>query len=155
MDIITALVLVALITLAIKAANKFLPFSVCAFCAGVSGAWVFLSFAVLTGIAPAASYLPVITLLMGGTVVGIAYQAEKKFGWQGEKSFWLKFAIIVGGFYAGHIAAGGLNWITFTLELVALTTLVYLFFIRRSSGANSQIHSAKVAELEEQMKNCC
>ena len=79
MDIIIALVLVAGITLGVKAANKFLPFSVCAICAGVSGAWVLLSFAILTDLAQAAVYLSVITLLMGGTVVGIAYQAEKKF----------------------------------------------------------------------------
>lgn len=155
MDIIIALILVAALTMAIKIANKFLPFKICALCAGVSGAWVLLTLAILTGISPAESYLPVITLLMGGTVAGIAYQAERTFGWQGEKSFWLKFAIIVIGFYLAHIAAGALSWPVFVLEIAALTTLIYLFFVRRGAGAELKPHSQRVKELEEKMKNCC
>lgn len=154
MDIITALVLVVAITLVIKTANKFLPFSVCALCAGVSGAWVLLTFAILAGFARAEFYLDVITLLMGGTVVGIAYQAERTFGWQGEKSFWTRLAIIIIGFYLAHIAIGALGWTTFIIELVALAVLIYLFFIKKHYGAN-QPHSQKAAELEEEMKNCC
>ena len=141
-------------TLAIKAVNRFLPFQVCALCAGVSGAWVLLTLAILADFAPPKFYLDVITLLMGGTVVGIAYQAEKTFGWQGEKSFWARFAVIIVGFYLAHIAVGALSWTTFAIELVALAVLIYLFFIRKHDGA-SQPHSAKAAELEEQMKNCC
>src|SRR3989344_1296003 len=153
MDIIIALVLVAGITLGVKAANKFLPFSVCAICAGVSGAWVLLSFAILTDLAQAAVYLSVITLLMGGTVVGIAYQAEKKFGWQGEKSFWLRFAIIAVGFYAAHVAVGSLSWPVFVFELAVLSALAYLFFVRRDASAGP--HSPEAEKLEKELENCC
>ena len=154
MDIIIALILVAVITAGVKSVSRFLPFSVCALCAGVSGAWVLLSLAILTGAAPADLYLPVITLLMGGTVVGIAYQAEKKFGWRGEKAFWFRFAIIFVGFYAAHIAVGGFGWSVFTIELFVLATLAYLFFIRQD-GANLKSHSAKVEKLEKELENCC
>lgn len=155
MDIIIALILVAATTLGVKAVNRFSPFSVCAICVGVSGAWVFLTLAVLAGLAPEAFYLPVITLLMGGTVVGIAYQAERTFGWQGEKSFWLKFVIIVVGFYFAHIAVGALSWMTFAFELAALAVLAYLFFVRKQSSGVNVPDSVKVAELEKQMKDCC
>lgn len=155
MDIIIALILVVAVTFAVKTANKFLPFSVCAICAGVSGAWILLSFIILTGIAPAAFYLPVITLLMGGTVVGIAYQAEKTFSWQGEKSFWLRLAIIIVGFYFAHIAVGALSWPVFVFELILLVVLIYLFFARHNAGATPKQRSAKAMELEEQMKSCC
>ena len=153
MDIIIALVLVAGVTLGVKAANKFLPFSVCAICAGVSGAWVLLSFAILTDLAQAAVYLSVITLLMGGTVVGIAYQAEKKFGWQGEKSFWFRFAIIAVGFYAAHVAVGSLSWPAFVFELAVLSALAYLFFVRRDASAGP--HSLEAGKLEKELENCC
>lgn len=155
MDIIIALISVAAITLGVKFANRFFPFSVCAICAGVSGAWVLLTLAVLAGLAPEAFYLPVITLLMGGTVVGIAYQAERTFGWSGEKSFWLKFVIIVVGFYFAHIAVGALSWMTFALELAALAVLVYLFFVRRNAGAKNHPPSQKAEELEKALKDCC
>lgn len=156
MDIIIALVLVAGITLGVKAANKFLPFSVCAICAGVSGAWVLLSFAILTDLAQAAVYLSVITLLMGGTVVGIAYQAEKRFGWLGEKSFWFRFGIIAVGFYAAHAAVGSLSWPTFAVEIVFLAALVYVFFVRQNNGgADPKKHSVKAGKLEKELENCC
>ncbi|OGZ29451.1 MAG: hypothetical protein A2931_01560 [Candidatus Niyogibacteria bacterium RIFCSPLOWO2_01_FULL_45_48] len=154
MDIIIALILVAIITISVKAVSRFLPFSVCAICMGVSGAWVLLSLAILTGVVPSNLYLDVITLLMGGTVVGIAYQAEKKFGWRGEKAFWSKFAVIVAGFYAAHVAVGGLSWTVFAIELFVLVILAYLFFIRQD-GANLKSHSAKVEKLEKELENCC
>ncbi len=156
MDIIIALILLVAITLGVKVANKFLPFSICALCAGVSGAWILMTLAVLADFAPVDLYLPVITLLMGGTVAGIAYQAEKKFNWRGEKSFWFRFAVIVAGFYLAHIAIGALSWSTFVIEIVFLTMLVYVFFVRKNSGSeNLKKHSAKAEKLEDELKNCC
>ena len=154
MDIIIALILVAVTTTGVKAVSRFLPFSVCPLCVGVSVTWFLLTFMVLAGFAPADIYLDVITLLMGGTVVGIAYQAEKKFGWKGEKALWFKFAVIVVGFYLAHIAVGGLGWSVFTIELFVLATLAYLFFIRQD-GANLKSYSAKVEKLEKELENCC
>jgi len=154
MDIIIVLILLAVITLGVKAANKFLPFFVCALCAGVSGTWVLMTFAILVGLAPADLYLPVVTLLMGGTVAGIAYQAEKKFGWRGERAFWSKFSIIVAGFYAVHIAVGGLGWSVFTIELFILATLAYLFFVR-GGGTVGKKNSSNVEKLEKELENCC
>ena len=154
MDIIIALILVAVITAGVKSVSRFLPFSPCPLCIGVSGTWVLLSFAILAGFLPRDIYLDVITLLMGGTVVGVAYQAEKKFRWRGEKAFWSKFAVIVAGFYAAHVAVGGLSWTVFAIELFVLVILAYLFFIRQD-GANLKSHSAKVEKLEKELENCC
>src|SRR3989338_9757147 len=154
MDIIIALILVAVTTTGVKAVSCLLPFSVCPLCVGVSVTWFLLTFMVLAGFAPADIYLDVITLLMGGTVVGIAYQAEKKFGWKGEKALWSKFAVIVAGFYAAHVAVGGLSWTVFAIELFVLVILAYLFFIRQD-GANLKSHSAKVEKLEKELENCC
>ena len=153
MDIIIALILVAVITAGVKSVSRFLPFSPCPLCIGVSGTWVLLSFAILAGFLPRDIYLDVITLLMGGTVVGIAYQAEKKFGWQGEKSFWFRFAIIAVGFYAAHVAVGSLSWPVFVFELAVLSALAYLFFVRRDASAGP--HSPEAEKLEKELENCC
>ena len=153
MDIIIALILVAVITISVKAVSRFLQLSVCPLCVGVSGTWFLLTFMVLAGFASADIYLDVITLLMGGTVVGIAYQAEKKFGWQGEKALWFKSAIIIVGFYAAHVAVGGLSWTVFTIELFVLATLAYLFFVR--GGVVGKENSSNVEKLEKELENCC
>ncbi len=154
MDIIIALILVAGITLVIKAVSRFLHFSVCPICMGVSGSWFLLSFAVLAGFLPADIYLDVIMLLMGGTVVGIAYQAEKKFRWQSEKAFWFKFAIIIVGFYAAHIAVESLSWMTFVFELAVLAALAYLFFVRGVETVGKK-NSSNVEKLQKELENCC
>jgi len=138
--------------------NKILPFKVCPICAGVSLTWFWLTVGLLSGWLSVISYQLIVAILMGGTVVGIAYQGEKRFKWAEENIFRFKVPVVILGFILVYLALNNLSWVSFAVEAVILTALVYLFFIspQRKRGINIHERSPGVVEdLEEEMKNCC
>lgn len=129
--------------------RKFLPFHICAICAGTAGTWVWLLVGILMGLLSYVSYMPVVSILMGGSVVGIAYQGEKYLK-HGRSSLLWKAIFIPLGF--------GTVWSVtyFAFGSVILGVLVLLavagFFLDLPL---SRTDVARAERLEERMKDCC
>ena len=140
------------ITCAVWMVNKFFPFKVCPICAGVSGTWLWMLAASLLGYR---IDLVIVAMLLGGSVVGIAYQLEKKLpatgaGWR--TPLLLKTLFIPAGF----IAAYGIlarQWITFLAALIFLLLASFVFLFSTSGKPGSRKETIK--ELEKKMKDCC
>lgn len=153
------ILLIMVITGLVWALNKLLPFKLCPVCAGVSGTWTILTVAMLSGILFPTSYSLPTAILMGGTVVGIAYQGEKSLTWVRRYPVAWKLAVMVVGFPLVYGAVQYMSWITFGIELVALTGVMYLFFIRR--GISGTVHPAHpgeaqdVKKIEKGLEQCC
>ncbi|KKT83314.1 MAG: hypothetical protein UW81_C0021G0018 [Candidatus Giovannonibacteria bacterium GW2011_GWC2_44_9] len=119
---------------------------ICPICAAVAGTWLLLTALVLSGYLNPEIFLPLITLLMGGTVVGVAYQIGKR-----------KPVVISVGMLLAFWAVRILSFKVFILEIAVLAMLAYLLFVKRNGGDKPALpQDSKTRELlEEKMKNCC
>ncbi len=128
-------------------AGKVLPFPVCPICIGVAGTWLWMLAAQLAGFAPDPSML---AILLGGSVVGVAYQLEKHLPAGRSPLLWKTLFLPL-----GFMAAYGLavpHWGLLAMVVAALLLLTAVFFVpRRHAGKNS----AAVEKLERDMKKCC
>jgi hypothetical protein len=126
--------------------NRILPFTICPICAGVFLTWAWLVIAHFLGYQ---INLVVPALLMGGSVVGVAYQFEKKFSNSSAKAmlFW-KTLFIPAGFVAAYGVLEQL-WIVFLITTVFLFS-VSLLFVNKASSRNRIS-----GDLEKKMENCC
>lgn len=128
-------------------AGKLFGFRLCPICTGVSLTWVGLLAASVLGYQVA---LIVPAILMGGSVVGITYQLEKRsHASVGALLFW-KVLFIPSGFVAVYAVLSQL-WLVVALALafIVLASLVLL----RGEPAHAQKGAA--AELEKKMEQCC
>ncbi|MBI2552750.1 hypothetical protein HYW17_05630 [Candidatus Uhrbacteria bacterium] len=165
-----AILLILIITGVVWFLNKLLPFKLCPVCAGVSSTWITLSVLVLSGIIPTcpapsllwcgdSSFIIPISILMGGTVVGIAYQGEKSLHWVRRYPIAWKLAVMVVGFPLVYGAVQYMSWATLGVELVVLSGVVYVFFIRR--GIHGEPHAPhrsdaqNVQNIEKGLEQCC
>lgn len=151
--------------------NRFLKMKICPICVGVSGTWLWLIAAKFLGyeidiIVPA--------ILMGGSVVGIAYQVEKRLifaGVSASKLFLWKIGFIPTGFVAvygfisafiptqiGTLANRPLWWTVFGIAIAVLVVWA-LRFIKESRlpaiNSPETKNNKMVGELEKKMKDCC
>lgn len=119
-------------------ADKFLPFQICPICTGVAGTWIWLLIGYFIGyqINPT-----IIALLMGGSVVGVAYKIEL-----GKK---LKTLFIPAGFILVYSILIK-EWLIFFVSLVFL--LVILFLPKNGKKGSDK---EKIEELKKKMDNCC
>ena len=87
---------------------------------------------------------------MGGSVVGIAYQVEKRLPPNRSPLLW-KVLFIPAGFTAVY---GLLNfwWLFFSVIAAYLLIIVFVFWKR---PPKTDAISNDVKELEEKMKKCC
>lgn len=143
---------VSIITIAAVAwfANRFLPFTVCPMCAGVFTTWAWLVGAHIAGYEVA---MTVPAILMGGSVVGIAYQLEKKFGGPPSdgRMFW-KTLFATAGFIAAY-AVLEQSW-TVLLFAVAFMVVISLPFLSTKVVVAIKREEA-AAKIERDMKDCC
>ena len=128
-------------------ASRLLRIPLCPICTGVAGTWLWMLVARHFGIAVDASML---SILLGGSVVGIAYQLEKRLAGARSPLLWKTLFIP-----AGFAAAYGLAIAHWALLGAALAVLVLLtaYFLWPRAGATTP--SSAVQELESKMKNCC
>lgn len=133
--VISILVISALVWLA----NKILPFAVCPVCAGTFLTWVWLVGAHFLGYE---INLTIPALLMGGTVVGIAYQLEKKFA----KPLLLWKALFIP---AGFVSAYSI------LEQMWIVFLVAIMFMFLMSLALLPSRGESASGLEKKIEDCC
>ena len=128
-------------------ATKVLPFPVCPICVGVAGTWLWMLAARLAGFAFDASML---AILLGGSVVGIAYHVEKHLPRGRSPLLWKTLFLPI-----GFVAAYGLaipHWSVLAITAVVLLLLTAVFFLPRR---NPEHNSAAVEKLEREMKKCC
>lgn len=141
------IVSILVITVVIRLADRVLGWKICPICAGVSLTWIGMLIAREFGYSIDPSIL---AMLIGGSVVGIAYQMEKKLPANRSPLLW-KSLFITSGFVIsyGLVYAG---WAVVIGALVWTLLLTYAFFRRfRSSAASSK----KVEELKKKMEQCC
>lgn len=149
--IITTLISILLISVTVLVIRKLLPsFGVCPVCAGVAGTWLWMFAARYYGY-PAD--INIISLLMGGSVVGITYQLERKIR-PGKIMAW-KILFIPAGFMLSYNLIY-FSWLYLILSIVAILSLLFIFLVWPVSGSmDSKNNGRNVEGLEEKMKNCC
>lgn len=150
---ITAIILVTIITLIFVVLNKMLPFKICPICAGVSGSWLILTAGIVFGHWSGDYKLP-IAMLMGGTVVGIAFRGEAKFNWAQKGIYMWKAPVVIVGMPIAYWLLKNMSPIIFVVEATLLALLIYIFFIK-SLRSEARKDNRRVGELEEKMKGCC
>ncbi|KKW17247.1 hypothetical protein A3C86_01325 [Candidatus Kaiserbacteria bacterium RIFCSPHIGHO2_02_FULL_49_16] len=153
--VISILAITALVWLA----NRFLPFAVCPICAGVFLTWTGL---LITHFLGYQINLIVPALLMGGTVIGIAYQLapleawpltglKRKFRGSSDALLLWKALFIPAGFAAAYSALLQL-WSALILITVFLVLISTLFL---SSNSRTDSREESIEEIENKMKDCC
>jgi len=158
MPIVIATVSIFLIAGLVVFFSRFLPFKICPVCAGSFGTWLWMLIVRSLGY----SVDPIIlAILMGGSIVGIAYQIEKLPGFSRSSAaklrFW-KMLFVPLGFIAVYSAV--LSWWIMFVAMIILLVALTLVFARENHSASSSkepvSESRQITEgLEEKMKNCC
>lgn len=130
--------------------------AICPVCAGVAGTWFWIVVGMYFGVLQAESWKLIAAIAMGGSVVGIAYQAEKRLASRCSPMLW-KMLFIPTGFVLVYSV---LSWwwtgavVSFALCIVWLMSCVR---IRKAAGERHDFarDAAAVKMLEEKMKNNC
>ena len=125
----------------------------------VSGIWLLLMLGILMDLLNPESWKLVIAILMGGSVVGIAYQGEKVIKWAAQKPMLWKMLVLPPGFLAVYGAVQYMSFWTFGGAVIVLAATAYLFFIRRGvSGTPHTAHlndASNVQKIEKGLEQCC
>lgn len=156
---IWALASVLGITFLVWILNRFLPFKICPICAGVSLTWVAVTMGILQGVLSSSEYLIPLAFLMGGTVVGIAFQGERRFAWAGVSIWRWKVPVVVFGLGLTYWLFVEMSWTSLIMEGAILVFLVYLFFVqphlivRRTESMHE--NPEEVERLTKEMEQCC
>jgi hypothetical protein len=150
MIILIILTSIFLITGTAWLVKRYLSINICPICAGVFLTWFILLALMLTGKISAFVFQMPIALLMGGSVVGIAYKLESKI--KKNKSILLfKVLFILFGFGLAYslVLFNLISIIIFTILLMS-SVFSFLNFKNIDSKPNKDID-----ELIDKMKNCC
>ena len=129
------------------AARKWLRVPICPICLGVGGTWLWMLIGCSLGYSVDATML---SILLGGSVAGIAYQLEKRLPPERSPLLWKTFFIP-----AGFVAAYALvepHWTLFAVTSVALVLLTAFFLVPPAASGEQ---SKTVEELKDKMRGCC
>ncbi|MDO8474291.1 MAG: hypothetical protein Q7S62_02005 [bacterium] len=137
---------IVVITCAAWLVNKVLPFKVCPICAGVSGTWLWMLVALFVGYEIDRI---IVAMLLGGSVVGIAYQLEKRLPAGRSPILW-KALFIPAGFVVAYSLVS-LQWALLAVSLGVVGVIVWAFVM----AVPKQRANQKVEELKQKMENCC
>lgn len=128
-------------------AGKGLRVSVCPICFGVGGTWLWMVGARFAGFAIDSTML---AILVGASVVGIAYQLEPRLVQERSRLLWKTLVLPI-----GFVAAYGLvaeRWGVAAVAALVLALVAVLFLLPRRPARTDE---AVVKKLEQQMKRCC
>lgn len=154
--ILIVIVSIFVLTGAMWIANKFIfprlgsKLEVCPICAGVSGTWIWLLVVKFIDFLDINPMIPAI--LLGGSVVGIAYQIEKKLPKEQSSLLW-KVVFIPLGFLAVYNLIL-FRWYMF-LALVAVLVVIAMVFLSSPKHKKDTPENKKIEEIEKGMENCC
>ncbi|MEK7669200.1 MAG: hypothetical protein AAB350_01225 [Patescibacteria group bacterium] len=143
---IITIVSIFIIGLLIWLANRFLPFKICPICAGVSGTWIWLMIGYFLGYQ---INLVIPSMLMGGSVVGLAFQLGEKLG-RGKSLILWKTLFMPAGFVLAYSILFK-EWLLFSAALIFLLVIAFLFLSKNEKKSDRQV----VEELKKKMDNCC
>jgi hypothetical protein len=132
--------------------------NICPICIAVSLLWLILSAGVVWGYLESATFIVPIALLMGGTVVGIAYLGEKRCRWAAQHQLLWKTLIIIGGMPIAYLLIINLNKLIIVIELLILIKIAYFFFIKQptqTASGSGLPEKAGISEIKEKMEQCC
>lgn len=149
--IIIATISIFIITGVFWLFNKFSPIQVCPICAGVSGTWLLILAGLFLGILIHGGWVLIVAMGMGGSVVGIAYQLEKKMPKYKSTLLWKTLFIPI-----GFIAVYSLfvtQWIIFVISIIFMIILAWLFTRKKISHPEKE--KEVISKLENKMKDCC
>lgn len=149
MPLLYALLSIFFITSLVHRANKSLPFRICPICAGVSGTWLIMLVLRFLGYSVPGVLL---SLLMGGSVVGLGYQLEKRLP-PGRSALIFKTLFFCGGFTIVY-GIVLMNWFLAAAALLALLLIILLFFLPTQSPVEAPAGDS-VKQLEKQLEDCC
>ena len=135
----------------IRLSHRILPFKICPICAGVAGTWFWILMGMYSGWLEAEHWRLIAAMAMGGSVVGIAYQIEKRLPSTRSPILW-KMLFIPTGFVAAYSLVS-FWWVGFAAAS-AFLVICALWSIREPHRRVAQGRNA-VEELENKMKNCC
>ena len=127
--------------------NKKLPIQVCPVCAGVFLTWLWMFIGMSLGKLLIANYQLPVSVLMGGTVVGLMSKLEQFIN--------LKFVLIwkmifvVSGFTAVYSLITD-QWGIFAIGVIVDIVVTLIF---KTYGAEKE--NLNLKELKEKIKNCC
>ncbi|OGD30388.1 hypothetical protein A2833_02000 [Candidatus Azambacteria bacterium RIFCSPHIGHO2_01_FULL_44_55] len=130
--------------------NKIPPFRICPICAGVAGTWFWLLIGIHLNLLKNENWKLITAILMGGSVVGIAYQIAKRLGPR-KSEVLFKALFIPVGFIAVYGLLGSL-WIIFVPAILFLAVLAALFI---KSPAGTVKTNESVEEIKKRMEDCC
>ena len=144
---IIAILSILIITLAVWLVNKKLPIQVCPVCAGVFLTWLWMFIGMFLGKLSIANYQLPISVLMGGTVVGLMSKLEQFI----NPKFVLiwKVVFVVSGFTAVYSLITN-QWGIFAIGVIVDIVVTLIF---KTYGAEKE--NLNLKELKEKIKNCC
>lgn len=145
--IIIATISIVCLSFLIRVTTRFLPFKICPICGGVSGTWIWLVSGSLLGYQ---IDLTIPALLMGGSVVGLAYQLDKKLSHESSSFLW-KVIFIPAGFIVAYSILMERWWMFITIA--TLLSGVSFLFLSPDKKSNSDKETTK--KLKEEMDKCC
>lgn len=148
MSLAIALTSIIIITGLIWLLNKILPRPLCPVCAGVGGTWFWLIVAAKFFSYEIDPMIP--ALLLGGSVVGITYQIEKRITGKQLFIFWKTAFIAIG--FAGAYSLLKNQWYIF---LTTATAFLIIALIVLMLPALRSADKQKVKKLTKEMENCC
>lgn len=127
--------------------NKILRINICPICAGTASTWIWMLAAHFAGydIDPI-----VLGILMGGSVVGVAYLLERNIASPIGAMLWKMIFIPV-----GFAAVYGIVKSQWTLALIAILVLAIAIMFARKQHRMTARDNQKIQELEQKMKRCC
>ena len=129
--------------------------NICPICVVVGGTWFSFSAGVVLGYLSPEQFIIPIAILMGGSVVGIAYQGAQKFEWAVKNSLPWKFMIIFSGMPIAYLLVSNLSKRIVIIELILLLITAYFFFVERQKKPSGSGEGQKIRDIEEKMKRCC
>ena len=147
MTIIIAVLSIVVLTGLVHLAQKAFPFKICPVCAGVALTWAGLLTAHFLGYGVS---LIVPALLMGGTVIGIMSQVEKRSANMPEGTLRLWKALFAP---AGFIAMYAILEEAWTALLVALVFIALISLALLARGAPPSPGGA--SEVKKRLDDCC
>jgi len=145
--ILTATFLILAISGVAWAAKKPLRVPICPICLGVGGTWLWMLIGRSLGYSVDATIL---SILLGGSVAGLAYQLEKRLPPERSALLW-KTLFIPAGFVAAYALVEP-HWILFAVTGAALVLLTAFFLVPPAASAEQ---SKTVEELKKKMRECC
>lgn len=155
MEILITTVSILTITGLVWLVNKALSIKICPICIGVFVTWLWVLIGLYTGWLEDGSWKLIAAIAMGGSIVGISYQIEKRLilaGVSAGKLLLFKIFFVPVGFVGVYSLISGW-WLVFAVCVLFLIAISLIFL--RPPPTKREESKKTVKDLEEKMKDCC